>query len=71
MDLRDGLDDSDAAAYQRASRVLGNAHTLLRVLANVADGKTLLRAMGAPGDWGYGTPLGDALLAALSEGETR
>jgi hypothetical protein len=26
-----------------------------------------LKAMGAPGDWGYGTPIGDGLLAALQQ----
>ncbi len=34
---------------------------LLRVLANIVDGKDMSRSFGAPGDWGYGTPLGDAL----------
>lgn len=34
---------------------------LLRVLANLVDGKPMARSFGAPGDWGYGTPIGDAL----------
>lgn len=34
---------------------------LLRVLARVIEGKTLAKSFGAPGDWGYGTPIGDAL----------
>jgi hypothetical protein len=34
---------------------------LLRVLARVCEGKDLYQSFGAPGDWGYGTPLGDAL----------
>lgn len=34
---------------------------LLRVLARVIEGKPLAKSFGAPGDWGYGTPIGDAL----------
>lgn len=34
---------------------------LLKVLAHIVDGKTVAQAFGAPGDWGYGTPIGDAL----------
>ena len=34
---------------------------LLSVLAHIVDGKTVAQAFGAPGDWGYGTPIGDAL----------
>lgn len=69
-DLRDGIDDSDAEKYHRGIRVLSDAYTLLRVLANVAAGKPLLWAMGSPGDWGRGTPIGQALIAALQEDET-
>lgn len=36
-----------------------------RVLARVVDGKPVPQAFGAPGDWGYGTPIGNAVLAAL------
>lgn len=34
---------------------------LINVLARVVEGKPIERAFGAPGDWGYGTPIGDAL----------
>jgi hypothetical protein len=34
---------------------------LVLVLARVVEGKELAKAFGAPGDWGYGTPIGDAL----------
>jgi hypothetical protein len=34
---------------------------LLRVLANIVIGKDVARAFGAPGDWGYNTPIGAAL----------
>jgi hypothetical protein len=38
---------------------------LIRVLGSVIEGVDPIRAMGAPGDWGYDTPIGDALLALL------
>lgn len=34
---------------------------LLSVLARVCEGKSLEDAFGCPGDWGYGTPIGDAI----------
>ena len=34
---------------------------LLLVLARLVEGKSLLQAFGAPGDWGYNTPIGSAL----------
>lgn len=34
---------------------------LLRVLARMVAGRSAESAFGAPGDWGYGTPIGDAL----------
>lgn len=40
---------------------LRDVRFLLKVLAHIVDGKTVAQAFGAPGDWGYGTPIGDAL----------
>lgn len=40
---------------------------LALVLARTIEGKPLLRAFGAPGDWGYGTPLGAALAQAATQ----
>jgi len=42
----------------------GNADDaeLLRVPARILDGKDVLRAFGSPGDWGYDTPIGNALM---------
>lgn len=34
---------------------------LLRCLARILSGLSVKDAFGAPGDWGYGTPIGDAL----------
>jgi hypothetical protein len=42
-----------------------HTQSLIRVLGSVIEGVDPIRAMGAPGDWGYGTPIGDALLALL------
>ena len=52
--------DQDAEQDEAALR---DAATLLRVLANVVDGKPLARAFGPPGDWGYETEIGRALAA--------
>ncbi len=38
---------------------------LLCVLARVLEGKPVLRAFGAPGDWGYNTAIGAALAKIL------
>lgn len=40
---------------------------LALVLARLLEGKPMLRAFGAPGDWGYGTPIGEAVRGALGE----
>lgn len=57
--LREQADAIRDAEPQRESD-FDNAE-LLRVLARVLEGKPIERAFGAPGDWGYGTPIGDAL----------
>jgi len=43
---------------------LNDAKDLLGVLAHIIDGKSVAQAFGSPGDWGYGTPIGDALRSA-------
>jgi hypothetical protein len=40
---------------------------LFLVLARIIEGKPVLKAFGAPGDWGYGTEIGDALAGAYRE----
>ena len=52
-------------AKEMRTRNLGDADSdeLIFVLARVVEGKSLDRAFGAPGDWGYDTPIGDALAA--------
>lgn len=44
-----------------------HTESLIRVLGSVIEGVPVMRAMGAPGDWGYGTPIGDAVLEILRE----
>lgn len=38
---------------------------LISVLGSVIEGIPVERAMGSPGSWGYGEPIGDALLALI------
>jgi hypothetical protein len=40
---------------------LFDAKTLLGVLAHIVDGMPIEKAFGSPGDWGYGTAIGNAL----------
>jgi hypothetical protein len=57
--------DSNGVAVDYIGR---DTPELLRVLARLVEGQTVYRAFGAPGNWGYGTPIGDALFAALRDG---
>lgn len=46
------------------TRTLRDGAELIRVLARMVAGKTIQevhRAFGAPGDWGYETPIGNTL----------
>ena len=45
-------------------QVLRDAADLLRVLAHVVDGKPLAKAFGSPGDWGYESEIGAAIVAS-------
>lgn len=36
---------------------------LINVLARLIEGNSVHKSFGAPGDWGYGTEIGDALAA--------
>lgn len=44
-------------------QTLRDAATLLRVLANVMEGMVPIKAFGPPGDWGYDTEIGRAVIA--------
>ena len=57
IDLVIGDMDQDSPEYPE----LRDSAELVRVLARVVEGQPILRAFGSPGDWGYGTPIGDAL----------
>ena len=53
----DEMDDPNVPGY----RDRHNDAEMLRVLARILRGESIERAFGAPGDWGYGTPIGDAI----------
>lgn len=62
--MRTRIDEIIDEAIEPGSRNyddLRDAKDLLGVLAHIVDGKTVDRAFGSPGDWGYGTAIGDAL----------
>jgi len=67
--LRDFAQDVDAIERDLAQEDKQSAAELVRVLARIVDGKTIDKAFGAPGDWGYGTPIGDGIFAMLKEPE--
>lgn len=48
-------------ATAQEDQTLRDAADLIRVLSCVAEGKSMAKAFGAPGDWGYETPIGAAL----------
>lgn len=48
------------------SEIRDNAE-LLKVLARMIEGKSVYEAFGAPGAWGYGTPIGEALRTCYSK----
>lgn len=64
--LRKVAETTREIAYEDANegytRDLREASELIRVLGRLLAGKSVHEAFGAPGDWGYGTPIGDALL---------
>jgi len=56
-ELRAGDNDRDDRLYPQ----LNNASDLVRILARLVEGKSMHEAFGAPGDFGYETPIGAAL----------
>lgn len=68
--LADEINELSAQAIEAGDgpkfKKLDHASLGLQVLAHIVSGKTIERAFGAPGDWGYGTPIGDGLRAMLS-----
>jgi len=57
----DEIVDCPNAAISVFEDELNDVRGLLSVLANMVEGMPVERAFGSPGDWGYGTPIGDAL----------
>ena len=64
--LRKVAETTHDIAYEDANeahtRDLRDSAELVRVLGRLLVGKSVHEAFGSPGDWGYGTPVGDALL---------
>lgn len=61
-DHADELDElSEGESEQSIAAVMRDDAELLRVLSRILEGKTVERAFGAPGDWGYSTEIGAAL----------
>lgn len=58
--LRQRADSMDAAGEDTPDYDHRDAE-LIRCLARMVEGKDVYRAFGAPGDWGYNTPIGAAL----------
>ena len=49
------------ATTAKQDQTLRDASELICVLARMGEGKPMNKAFGAPGDWGYETPIGQAL----------
>ena len=56
----------DDSLNAEATHALREASELALVLARLLAGKTVHQAFGAPGDWGYETPLGQAVYELYS-----
>ncbi len=65
--LADKLYASRDSAHRPSDKDIDHAAFGLSVLAHIVNGKSIERAFGAPGDWGYGTPIGDGVLAMIRE----
>lgn len=57
------MDAADTNADETFRWTLRTTAELVAVLARVVEGNTLRKAFGAPGDWGYSSPIGAALAA--------
>lgn len=58
----DNIDtDSTSCLLKLSYDELKDAAELIAVLSRVVAGCKIEKAFGAPGDWGYGTEIGDAL----------
>lgn len=58
---RDGGGKPSESDLAKMARDMDAAGELVRVLARIVEGKSIPQAFGAPGDFGYETPIGSAL----------
>jgi len=61
-EAKDALEDEVIDSRSSGIGTINEALDLLYVLANIVDGMAIEKAFGSPGDWGYGSPIGDALV---------
>lgn len=52
-------------SVENQDRDLGDSAELIKVLERMLAGKAPKQAFGAPGDWGYETPIGHGVLSML------
>jgi hypothetical protein len=52
----------DGEADEELQRKAAYLLTALKIFVREADPEAIHKAFGAPGNWGYGTPIGDELL---------
>ena len=71
--IRDNINDLDDDDYNRhpdLPNILRTCEACVDTLARIAGGNDPVGAFGAPGDWGYGTPIGDGVLAYYQRKDT-
>ena len=62
--LRERIDAFDDDNYDQCLiDTLRLCEACIDTLAHIANGMDVVRAFGAPGEWGYGTPIGDGVWA--------
>jgi hypothetical protein len=62
-DLQEKIENNESIP----SMDLRDPAELVLVLARILEGKSVDKAFGAPGDWGYSTPIGKALYEAYGD----
>jgi hypothetical protein len=66
--IRKRAEEIYEGASEGISADIIDSKDLGRAFSRLLAGESLTQAFGAPGDWGYGTPIGDALAAVYSAG---
>ena len=65
--IYDAIENTDRDATQcqvdMSYDALNDCAELLRCLSRVIEGRDVQAAFGSPGDWGYGSPIANALVS--------